>query len=71
MFDARELKSIMGKLETTIESVEHQAVSLEEDNFEAMWDCNDMDNWTSMESNLIDVKHFLERLKNDTTRSSN
>lgn len=71
MFDARELASIKNKLETTIESIEHQAVALEEDNFESMWDCNDMDNWTSMEMNLIDVKHFLERLENDTTGSSN
>ena len=65
------------KINTTIESISFQAKCIEgeldmEDAetddqgkklcMEMMWDNNDLDNWTSMEANLTDVRDLLLRL---------
>lgn len=67
-----DIQTAIGKIETTIESISHQEKCIEgeldlgeEDSdlrLSDMWDCNDLDNWTSMDANLQEVKDLLVKL---------
>jgi hypothetical protein len=70
-----DIQKAIGQIDTTIESIAHQEKCIEgeldlEDVDEEpsdlrlsdMWDCNDLDNWTSMDANLQEVKDLLVKL---------
>lgn len=67
-----DIQKAIGKIDTTIESISHQErciegeLDLEEEESDLrlsdMWDCNDLDNWTSMDANLQEVKDLLVKL---------
>lgn len=67
-----DIQKAIGKIDTTIESIAHQEkciegeLDLEEEESDLrlndMWDCNDLDNWTSMDANLQEVKDLLVKL---------
>ena len=68
-----DIQRAIGQISTTIESIEHQERCIEGEldlddeektdmTLSDMWDCNDLDNWTSMDANLQDVKDLLLKL---------
>ncbi len=67
-----DIQRAIGQISTTIESIEHQERCIEgeldiaeEDSdlrLDDMWDCNDLDNWASMDANLKEVKDLLLKL---------
>jgi len=67
-----DIQKAIGKIDTTIESITHQEKCIEgeldgdeEDSdlgLSDMWDCDDLDNWTSMDANLQEVKDLLVKL---------
>ena len=77
MIDRDKLQQIISNLKGTYQSCQHQAKCIEvetgnqdpdvdyseqQDGLGSMWDCQDFDNWASMEQNILEAVEYLESL---------